>query len=227
MARLGRPVRTSWLPCVVCGDPEGYRHPGRACSPHRVSLARFGIEGEGCYHCYQRLNGRHRRGAPIAPEVRRLPQNVPRKTSWPPCAVCGAPGGRVEDGRPAPRRANLERFGIAGAGCHSCHNRLRKRQQKGLPLAPGVRSLTLKTSWSPCVLCGDPDGPVGKGYATPRRVSLRRFGVEGPGCIRCYIRLKTRIRTGLPASPEILSLPAHRAKRTRGASIPAQRQSDH
>ncbi len=217
MARLGRPPRTSWLPCVLCGDPDGYCDVRRNRSPHRVSLARFGIEGEGCYHCYQKLKGRERRGTPIAPDVPRLPVNVPRKTSWPPCAICGAPGGRREDGGAVPRRVNLERLGIAGAGCNSCYTRLRKRLENGLPLAPEVRSLIPKASWSPCVLCGDPDGPIGKGYATPRRVSLRRFGAEGLACIRCYIRLKGRVESGLPPSPEIRNLSAHRrAKRARG-----------
>lgn len=66
-------------PCCACGDPEGTRNVYDTVI--RVSLARFGVEGQGCHRCYSRLHTRAVAVASLrAVEVR-------------PCARCGEPEG--------------------------------------------------------------------------------------------------------------------------------------
>lgn len=49
--------KTSWLPCVRCGDEGGRGSP----TPDRITGARFGIEGAICRKCYGALQERERR----------------------------------------------------------------------------------------------------------------------------------------------------------------------
>ena len=56
MAKRGRPAKTSWRPCSICGTMEGHV-PAKAVTPARFSLKRFGLLNEvGCRRCYDRLN---------------------------------------------------------------------------------------------------------------------------------------------------------------------------
>lgn len=50
-----------------------------------------------------------------------------------------------------------------------------------------------KSSWPPCVRCGDPDGRS-TGRTTPDRITGARFGIEGDICRRCYGALQERER---------------------------------
>lgn len=51
-----------------------------------------------------------------------------------------------------------------------------------------------KTSWSPCVRCGDPDGQSQPDCVTPVRISGARYGIAGQLCRRCYGTLGERAR---------------------------------
>jgi hypothetical protein len=149
-----RPKGAAWRPCVICGDFNG--DANRRCSvPARMSLKRFGLEGEACLRCYARIKRREGRGTPLDPE--RLKRH--------PAAI---------------------------------------KPRKG----PG------KSSWPPCAICGDPDGGKAKNLLTPSRHNLRRFGVDGVGCQRCYVRLKDRARTGLVADPFAILPPGRRRRST-------------
>ena len=46
-----------------------------------------------------------------------------------------------------------------------------------------------KASWPPCAACGDPGGYVGPRAGTPKRTNGAHFGIGGPVCQRCYVRL--------------------------------------
>jgi hypothetical protein len=84
-------------PCCLCGDPAGKPHGRGGVRPSRWTLARFGIDGSGCYSCYGRLDGEARResvkeGVPTTPnEVRRLALAVH--------SGLAAKGDRIEDAR--------------------------------------------------------------------------------------------------------------------------------
>lgn len=52
---MARNVKTKWPLCTCCGTTEG-RVPARAKTPGRYSLARFGMEGDACLTCYNRLS---------------------------------------------------------------------------------------------------------------------------------------------------------------------------
>jgi hypothetical protein len=52
--------------------------------------------------------------------------------------------------------------------------------------------LNPKTSWLPCVRCGDPDGKIVPGYLTPFRCTGRKFGIDGQLCYRCHKVLDSR-----------------------------------
>jgi hypothetical protein len=67
---MGRPPKTSWEPCCVCGG-DGERHD--QVTPKRLDMGRFGIEGKGCHACYNRLDQRQKRGQPADPLVIRRP----------------------------------------------------------------------------------------------------------------------------------------------------------
>jgi hypothetical protein len=51
-----------------------------------------------------------------------------------------------------------------------------------------------KQQWPPCVRCGDSDGRITGGRATPDRITGGRFGIEGDICRRCYGALQERER---------------------------------
>jgi hypothetical protein len=132
-----------------------------------------------------------------------------RKTSWPPCAVCGDPDGPVYPGRRTPVRVRLQRVGLEGHACPKCYYRLRHRYESGLPLAPERRRLRaaepkVKKILLPCVLCGDPAGGRRKGMSRPSRFNLKKFGIDGLGCQRCCVRLKSRARLGLVVDPRVV-----------------------
>jgi hypothetical protein len=56
----GRPPKTSWEPCVKCGDDGGYvSHQG--VTPTRIHGARFGYDGVLCHNCYSLLFNREYR----------------------------------------------------------------------------------------------------------------------------------------------------------------------
>lgn len=56
----GVAARTTWPPCVRCGEPDGPVR-GRAVTPSRTSGAAFGIDGDLCWRCYRALHERERR----------------------------------------------------------------------------------------------------------------------------------------------------------------------
>ncbi len=61
----GRPRKTTWPPCAVCGDPDGRIAPGCR-TPSRYGGYAYGIDGEVCFSCIQTLRqaaGRRRRAA--------------------------------------------------------------------------------------------------------------------------------------------------------------------
>lgn len=60
----GKSIRPT-LPCVVCGDPGGFV-PTNGRRPRRVDVGRFGIPGEACRRCYDRIK------APVQRPRRRL-----------------------------------------------------------------------------------------------------------------------------------------------------------
>lgn len=66
-----------------------------------------------------------------------------------------------------------------------------------------------KTSWAPCVRCGEKNGRVSQSNSsishTPGRVSGERFGINGQLCLRCYGTLGERVRRGTPAEPLVMS----------------------
>jgi hypothetical protein len=127
------PDTAACLPCVICGDPQGpTRQPLE--QPRRVQLARFGLEGAGCPRCYVILYRQLREGKPIdAERVKRARRmtgtQVSRPKSLGPCAICGRSGGKRQPQRRATRK--LDRFGIAGLGCKTCYDRLRRQVLKG------------------------------------------------------------------------------------------------
>jgi hypothetical protein len=53
--------RTEAVPCVVCRRTGGPMQENTH-RPARVRLDRFGIEGVGCYGCYQRILYRSKHG---------------------------------------------------------------------------------------------------------------------------------------------------------------------
>lgn len=66
--------KTAWPPCAQCGDPNGRikKDKRQRVTPTRLGGAAFGIEGQICLTCYERLVGqqrsqraRERRSAPI------------------------------------------------------------------------------------------------------------------------------------------------------------------
>jgi RNA polymerase sigma factor (sigma-70 family) len=81
--------------------------------------------------------------------------------------------------------------------------RLRKRLTSAVCRVAGRR---------PCAICGDPDGIKPRGYRSPERLSLARFGLTGTACRTCYLRLYSRQRAGLPPSPAIGRLPRGRKR---------------
>jgi hypothetical protein len=50
----------------------------------------------------------------------------------------------------------------------------------------------------------------------PSRHNLKRFGVDGRGCQRCYVRLKSRARAGLVVDPMVV------LRRWRGCPAPVR-----
>src|SRR5581483_1119765 len=57
----------------------------------------------------------------------------------------------------------------------------------------------------PCAICGDVGGRW-KRKNVPGRTSLKRFGLEGRGCVRCYNRLNRRVNKGLPIADAVAGL---------------------
>ena len=51
-----------------------------------------------------------------------------------------------------------------------------------------------KTTWLPCVECGQENGPIEGHCVTPTRLSGKRFGIDGKLCRICYDRLKHQAR---------------------------------
>lgn len=51
-------AKTEWEPCVLCGDPDGYV---TYATPDRFTGRRFGIDGDICRRCYNRLKEREAR----------------------------------------------------------------------------------------------------------------------------------------------------------------------
>lgn len=45
-----------------------------------------------------------------------------------------------------------------------------------------------KTEWSPCEVCGEPNGRPLRNSHVPARVSLSRFGLDAIACMKCYLR---------------------------------------
>lgn len=58
--RKGAPIKTHWLPCIRCGNPDGPPFYGRR-TPARVTGAKFGVDGDLCWRCYRALDERVRR----------------------------------------------------------------------------------------------------------------------------------------------------------------------
>jgi len=58
----GRRKKSEWPPCADCGTPDGPIRKGLR-SPIRIKGERFGIDGELCWGCYDRLNKRRLRTA--------------------------------------------------------------------------------------------------------------------------------------------------------------------
>jgi hypothetical protein len=67
-----------------------------------------------------------------------------------------------------------------------------------------------KTAWLPCCICGDPSGDILGSKETPTRTSMARFGVEGDACHKCYNRVLSRVKDGLPPNPMVLRLGTRR-----------------
>jgi hypothetical protein len=103
--------------------------------------------------------------------------------------------------------------------CQTCYARLMRRQMAGQPLDPERFGRIVKPKppkkrvgrfWPPCAVCGDPDGGKPRICRTPSRYNLKRFGVTGFGCQRCYVRLKYREQNGLVVDPHaVLRRRAH------------------
>lgn len=106
-------------PCVICGDPEGYK-PRLCRTPTRVDLRRFGIEGEGCRKCSERLTAKVRRARPV-------PLPVPACIL--PCVACGIRGGLCYTRSLKPARLAGEPFGLGGEVCLKCWHRLNYRRK--------------------------------------------------------------------------------------------------
>lgn len=83
----GRPRKTTWPPCAVCGDPDGFIGP-RETTPRRYGGYAYGIDGELCHRCAQRLNAtrRNRRRAALEAASRSCPAAACR------CACHGRAG---------------------------------------------------------------------------------------------------------------------------------------
>jgi hypothetical protein len=120
----------------------------------------------------------------------------------------------MSPGYRSPVRIALARFGMEGRACRRCYFRLVYRDVHGQPLEPErlarrpPKPKIKKTrELLPCVVCGDPGGGAPKGARRPSRHNLKRFGIEGLGCQRCYVRLKFRERAGLTVDPLILLRP--------------------
>jgi hypothetical protein len=62
----------------------------------------------------------------------------------------------------------------------------------------------VKKTLLPCVLCGDPAGGKRKESLRPARFNLKKYGIDGLGCQRCCVRLKSRARLGLEVDPRVL-----------------------
>jgi hypothetical protein len=130
-----------------------------------------------------------------------------------PCVICGDPEGGRTRGSKIPMRRSLSRFGLEGAACIRCFGRLRGREMRGHPLEPEriarrpakpkvrVERVLTKSGWLPCVICGDPGGGIPKRCVTPARIVLKRYGVDGLGCLRCSVRLRHRLQRGISADP--------------------------
>jgi hypothetical protein len=52
---MARSVKSTWGPCVSCGDKMG-KTPPRGKTPARFSLIRFGVDGSACLTCYNRYS---------------------------------------------------------------------------------------------------------------------------------------------------------------------------
>jgi RNA polymerase sigma factor (sigma-70 family) len=81
--------------------------------------------------------------------------------------------------------------------------RLRKRLTSAVCRVAGRR---------PCAICGDPDGIIPRGYRSPERLSLARFGLTGTACRTCYLRLYSRQRAGQSPNPDVRRLPRGRKR---------------
>ena len=146
----------------------------------------------------------------------------PKGAVWLPCVICGEVDGKRNRGCSVPARMSLAGFGLEGTACLRCLGRLKRRKQRGVPLEPeriGRRPPKTKVlkgrgkkSWPPCVVCGDPGGGKAKGMVSPSRHNLQRYGVDGLGCQRCYVRLKDRARVGLVADPYAILPPGRRPR---------------
>jgi hypothetical protein len=232
--------RASWLPCIICGDPDGWILPGGH-RPVRRRLERLGLKGEACSRCYTWLISRKRKGLPLEPERqacrpvkprgRRKPSARFKNRVLPACAICGDPAGPLDAGRLNPARCNLRRLGLEGQACRRCYIRLKDRKRRGLPLEPErltrrpaqpkPTKVSANAVLPPCAVCSDPAGGRRKGAQRPARHDLRKFGVDGLGCQRCCVRLKSRVRLGLVVDPYVV-LPRGRRRALEGRRAPAK-----
>jgi RNA polymerase sigma factor (sigma-70 family) len=87
--------------------------------------------------------------------------------------------------------------------------RIRGLAQLRKRLTSAVRRTAVR---QPCAICGDPDGIRPRGYRSPERLSLARFGLAGTACRTCYLRLYARQRAGLGANPDAKRLPRERKR---------------